>query len=326
MNELVAGGQDGMSALSYDAQTRGPFPIPPAERGLQAVVADPWFKVSGEGLQLEGASFDREGNLLFVEVFGGRIFRLTPRCELSTVVGENALGSAGLAIHRDGRIFVAGLGNRTNAGSIAVVNPDGSQLKMIVPPEAGYVPDDLVFDLHGGFYFTDIRGSSTELLGGVFYVSPGSHTVSPVLRNLAMPNGVALGPDGDTLWVTEFSRGCLHRIGLADATTVPPFGSTVPYYFSGPAPDSMRADSDGNLYVAMYGQGRVLVFNRNGIPIGQILIPGREEGRNLYSTSMALRPGTREVYIVSNDGNGGGGATIYRALGFAAALPLYSHK
>jgi lactonase len=36
----------------------------------------------------------------------------------------------------------------------------------------------------------------------------------------------------------------------------------------------MRADADGNLYVAIYGQGRVLVFNKNGLPIGQILLPG----------------------------------------------------
>ena len=33
-------------ALVYDAQTRGPVPIPPSERGLQTVVAEPWFKVS----------------------------------------------------------------------------------------------------------------------------------------------------------------------------------------------------------------------------------------------------------------------------------------
>jgi sugar lactone lactonase YvrE len=28
----------------------------------------------------------------------------------------------------------------------------------------------------------------------------------------------------------------------------------------------MRADSDGNLYVAMYGQGRVLVFKKKRHP------------------------------------------------------------
>jgi lactonase len=199
-------------------------------------------------------------------------------------------------------------------------------MRAIIPPEAGYMPNDLVFDARGGFYFTDFRGASTDPKGGVYYVSPTSGRSRPVLPRLAMANGVALGPDGKELWATEFSRNLLHRVELADATTATPFGTAVAYHFTGPAPDSMRADADGNLYVAMYGQGRVLAFNRNGIPIGQVLLPGREEGRNLRSTSMAIRPGTDDLYVVTNDGTGGQGATIFRARAFAKALPLYSHQ
>ena len=183
-----------------------------------------------------------------------------------------------------------------------------------------------MFDARGGFYFTDFRGASTDPKGSVYYVSPDSGTITPVLPRLAMANGVALSPDGKKLWATEFSRNLLHRVELADATTIAPFGTAVAYHFTGPAPDSMRADADGNLYVAMYGQGRVLAFNRNGIPIGQVLLPGREEGRNLRSTSMAIRPGTDDLYVVTNDGTGGQGATIFRARAFAKALPLYSHQ
>jgi lactonase len=141
-----------------------------------------------------------------------------------------------------------------------------------------------------------------------------------------MANGIALSPTGKDLWVTEFSRNLLHRVELADATTIAPIGTAITYHFIGPAPDSMRADSDGNLYVAMYGQGRVLVFNRNGIPIGQILLPGRDEGHNLKSTSMAIKPETNDLYIVTSDGNGGQGATIFHAKVFAKALQLYSHR
>ena len=99
-------------------------------------------------------------------------------------------------------------------------------------------------------------------------------------------------------------RNLLHRVELAAPITITPIGSAIPYHFVGPAPDSMRADRDGNVYVAMYGQARVLVFNKNGIPIGQVLLPGREEGHNLQSTSMAMKPGTNDLYIVTNDGDG----------------------
>ena len=135
-----------------------------------------------------------------------------------------------------------------------------------------------------------------------------------------MANGVARSPDGKQLWATEFGRNLLHRIELADATTITPLGSAIAYQFTGPAPDSMRADADGNVYVAVYGQGRVLAFNPNGIPIGQVLLPGREQGHNLQSTSMAIRPRTNDLYIVTNDGNGGQGATIFHTTAFAQGI------
>ena len=313
-------------ALAYDSQTRGPVPIPASERSLQTVVAEPWFKVSDEGIVLEGPCFDRNDSLLFSDVSGGRVLRLTPDKRLSTVFSEKGLGPGGLAIHKDGRIFIAAVGDLKRPGSIIAVKPDGSGRQTIISPKASYVPNDLVFDSRGGFYFTDFRGISTDPQGGVYYVSPEFKTITPVLPHLAMANGIALSPSGGQLWTTEFSRNLLHRVELEGPTKIAPIGTAIPYHFIGPAPDSMRADSDGNLYVAMYGQGRVLVFNRNGIPIGQVLLPGRDEGHNLESTSMAIKPGTNDLYIVTNDRNGGQGATIFHAKVFAKALPLYSHQ
>ncbi len=57
-----------------------------------------------------------------------------------------------------------------------------------------------------------------------------------------------------------------------------------------------------------------------------MLLPGREEGHNLRSTSMAIWPGADDLYIVTSDGNGGQGAAIFRARAFAEALPLHSHR
>ncbi len=316
----------GVRALAYDAQTRGPVPIPPSERGLQTVVAETWFKVSHEGIVLEGAAFERNGNLLFCDVSGRRVLRLTQDKRLSTVVLLNDFSPGGIAIHNDRRIFIAAMNIPKGTGLIAAVQPDGTGMQTIVPATAGYMPNDLVFDAHGGFYFSDFRGISTEPKGGAYYVSPDFKTITPVLPHLAMANGIALSPDGKELWVTEFARNLLHRVVLASPTAIAPVGTAIPYHFIGPAPDSMRADSDGNLYVAIYSQGRVLVFNKNGIPIGQILLPGRDAGHNLQSTSMAIRPGTNDLYIVTSDDNGEQGATIFHAKVFATALQLYSHK
>ncbi|WP_428601985.1 SMP-30/gluconolactonase/LRE family protein [Pseudomonas sp.] len=318
--------QAGVAGLAYDEHSRSAMPIPPSERALRAAVAEPWFKVSDEGLILEGAIFDHSGNLLFCDVTGGRVVRLSPDRQLSTVVTLDGLSPGGLAFHKDGRLFIAALSGTFDSGAILAVDADGSGLRTIVPPEAGYLPNDLVFDAQGGFYFTDFKGTATEPEGGVYYVSADFSTITSVLPKLAMANGVALSPDGKSLWATEFGRNLLHRIHLADATTIAPIGSAIAYRFVGPAPDSMRVDADGNLYVAIYGQGRVLAFNRNGIPIGQVLLPGRDDGHNLASTSLAIDPERNDLYAVSNDGDGGQGAAVFCAKVFSKGLPPASSR
>lgn len=322
MGSPAAASRPGLAAgLAYDSQTQGPVPIPPAERFLQTTAAEPWFNVSPERHILEGALFDRNGNLLFCDVTGRRVLRLTQDKRLSTVVSLENFSPGGLAFHKDGRLFIAALDLEKGRGTIVAVNSDGSGMRTILPAAAGYLPNDLVFDIRGGFYFTDFKGTATEPAGGVYYVSPDYKTITPVLRGLAMANGVALSPDGHVLWTTEFGRNLLHRNELAGATNIAVIGSAVPYHFTGPAPDSMRTDADGNVYVAMYGQGRVMIFNRNGIPIGQVLLPGREQGRNLLSTSVSIRPGANDLYAVTSDGTGTQGAMIFHAKVFGRGLP-----
>jgi lactonase len=318
--------QHAVAGLTYDASTRAAVPIPPSERALQTAKAKPWFKVSEQGLTLEGAIVDLNGNLLFCDGTGRRVLRLTPDKQLSTVATLDKLSPGGLAFHPDGRLFIAALDVPNRRGAVFAVNMDGSSLQTIISADAGYMPNDLVFDTAGGFYFSDFKGTATEPTGGVYYTAPDLKSIKSVLPNMAMANGLALSPDGKSLWATEFGRSLLHRIELANATTIAPIDSGVVYHFVGHGPDSMRADADGNVYVAIHGQGRVLVFNRRGLPIGQILLPNRDNAHNLASASLAIRPDRNDLFIVASDGDSGEGAKIFHSKAFTRGLPPISTR
>jgi lactonase len=195
------------STLDYEEATRGFSPIPDADRNLPTAVARPYFKVSDDDIALEGAAFDHLGNLLFLDIYGGRVLRLSPDRKLEVVFTEKGLNPAGIAIHKDHRIFLAAVGPRDrrdhSSGSVIAIDPDGRNRTVIVPPEDGYAIDDMVFDSHGGFYFTDLRGTTTDPTGGVYYVTPDFSKITAVIPKMSRANGVALSPDGKLLWATE---------------------------------------------------------------------------------------------------------------------------
>lgn len=317
-------------SLLYTRNVKSEVPILAHEQGIQTITAEPWLEISDKGLQLEGLCFDRNGDLILCEVFGGTIFHVAlPDKKITRILNSHKENPAAVKIHKDGRLFVCYLGDFDSSGGIYAVDANGNKIQEIVSDiETEYCVDDLVFDSKGGFYFTDFRGYSTNPKGGVYYVSPDFQSITPVLQNLAVANGVALSTDEKTLWVTETNANRLHRIDLLeDGVTIAPFGASIPYHFTGhEGPDSCCIDSDDNLYVAMYGQGRVLVFNKRGYPIGQVLIPGRDSGHMLRSTHPAFIPGTDQLIICSNDIENDGGSWIYTVKGFAKGHHSYQFQ
>ena len=102
------------------------------------------------GSFLEGPSFDRDGNLYVVDLAWGRIFRIDPKGVFDVVLEYDGEPN-GLAIHKDGRIFVAdhkyGILRLEGGKAIPVVSRYHQQTFKGV--------NDLTFDYEGNLYFTD---------------------------------------------------------------------------------------------------------------------------------------------------------------------------
>lgn len=303
---------------------KSPVPIPPELVNLPTIEAEPWFQIDpGSNALLEGPSFDRKGNLFVTCCSLGLVFKITPQKQLSTIFDDKKVIVDGSAFHRDGRLFIVCI-----TGQLLIMNTDNNQATFVYPEYQGknLAMNDLVFDSKGNIYVTDFKGTVMEPTGGVFRLSPDGTTVQPVLLHLASPNGVSLSPEGNVLWIGESTRNAVLRIALLeDGVTVHPVaGVNYPFYSTGnPGPDSNKVDKEGNLYQCIMGQGRIVVLNPNGIPVANVIVPGRDEGKNLKTSNLAFKPGTDEGYITSS---GKDGAWIFKFKALAEALTLFSHQ
>lgn len=231
------------------------------------------------------------------------------------------MSPSALKVHPDGRLFVTSAAS-DHGCSVIVLDPEDGHILKEIANLSGHMFDDLIFDKKGGFYLSDLGGTLDNPNAGIFYVSPDEKTVTPsVKKGLIASNGIGLDPEGKNLWVTEYGTGRLHHLGLSeDGRSIVPSLSNIPYYFTGmEGPDSLTIDRDGNVYVSMCGQGRFLIFNRNGFPIGQILLPGREKGDMLKSTHIIIRPHTNEAYMCSSNLKTGK-AAIFKAKVYSSAI------
>lgn len=296
-----------MESLSYRKEDHY-FPIPENEKKLPTIAAEHFLDVPMDDVQpgnniLEGLCFDRAGNLYFCNTPMGRLYFVDMKTKKLVLFKQlDGMAPSAIKIHKNGDLYVT-IAAGTEGSHVLVISPDGEIKEKILMPEGHYI-DDMVFDSKGGFYLSDLGGSLADKTAGIFYMEPDHKTLHTVVRNgMIATNGIALTPDEKHLWVTEYGTGLLHWFGLTDdGLSVSPFYSYQPYHFTGlEGPDSICIDEDGNLNVSMCGQGRFLIFNKNSIPIGDIMIPGREEGHMLKSTHIAIAPGTNTAYMCTAD-------------------------
>ena len=185
----------------------------------------------------EGPIAMPDGSVVLVEMFGPRLTRVLPDGSKETIA-EIPGGPNGAALGPDGLFYVCNNGGRfTETDMEGLMFPGGlTKEKYIggriqtVDPATGTVtdlytecdghpllaPNDLVFDAHGGFYFTDHGLVDDE--ERVAPARPASTTPRPTARASTRsssrrddPNGIGLSPDGIQLYWAETWRGRLQQ-------------------------------------------------------------------------------------------------------------------
>jgi gluconolactonase len=151
-------------------------------------------------------------------------------------------------------------------------------------------PNDVVVKSDGSIWFTDptfgILGdyegnrAEPELPASVYRLDPATGRATVLEDSVPGPNGLAFSPDEKTLYLVA-SRADPREIVAYDVQEGGRISNRRMLINAGPGgtPDGFRLDEDGNLWCG-WGMGApeldgVMVFNKEGVPIGRIQLPER---------------------------------------------------
>lgn len=245
-----------------------------------------------EGLAFpEGPIAMADGSVILTEIEGGVLSRINPEGR-RTVVADVGGGPNGAAIGPDGAIWVTNNGGSFEFQKVGDLNipgptPASHQGGMIqrVDPATGKVetvydacegrrligPNDLVFDAHGGFWFTDHGCGTPEgrKFGALYYAQADGSKIVRARDHLISPNGVGLSPDGQVVYMADTQTGRLWAFDIAaPGELAPPQGfvpgrviCTLPgYQFL----DSLAVEAGGKVCVATIFNGGITAFDPDG--------------------------------------------------------------
>ena len=272
-------------------------------------------------------------NMYFSQDFKGdpsksTLVEMDPNGSYRNVI-ENKMQTNGLLTAPDHSLIICDMfGHR-----IIQMDTKGKILKTLVDSYEGKPidgPNDLVMDAKGGLYFSDpqFTGDAVKNQPGrtVYYLNAqGKLTRLLPPNDFAMPNGLALSPDGKTLYidntydnekfwnVNSGKDNFVWAYDVQEDGTIANGRKFAELYLTedvlerqgkSSGADGMKVDEKGNVYVCTYAG--LQIFNAKGAFIGILNLPtypvncafGGSDGQTLYITSY------NKIYSIHTNAKG----------------------
>ncbi len=261
-----------------------------------------------------------DGSFLVVEIERGTLTRVAADGGREVVATPGG-GPNGAAIGPDGKCYLCNNGGFEwheddeglrpvlqakdySGGRIERVDLHTGEVEVLYTHAGGIAlkgPNDMVFDSHGGLWFTDLGKVRVhdQDRGRVFYAKTDGSECREVIYPMVMPNGIGLSADETRLYVAETEPCRLWEFEITAPGEVrkepwpSPHGGRL---VAGPGGyqrfDSLALDADGNVCVATLINGGITVISPDGARVEHIPMPDR------YTTNICFGgPELRTAFI-----------------------------
>ena len=242
----------------------------------------------------------RDGGVYYAEMGSDRVL-FSDGARTLPLWSARGCGPTSIANYRSGFVVLC-----HRAGALAVISRTGETRAVILEDVNGrrfVTPNASTTDARGGVYFSSSGdfapgGSRT---GAVLYLDDDGR-LRRVAEAIHYSNGVALSPDGGTLYVSEhLSRNVLAYAVAPDGSlsgrrvhfSLDDLVGADPSRRWDVGPDGLAVDDRGNLYVAEYGAGRLLIVSPD------IELVATVEVSEKYVTAPALSPDGATLFVTA---------------------------
>jgi gluconolactonase len=224
----------------------------------------------------EGPVWWKEGGyLLFSDIHNSKRMKYTPGQGV-TLFSEPTNRANGLTRDLQGRLLACEHDTRR----VTRIELDGSLTVLANSFQGRRLnrPNDVVVKSDGAIYFTDPWTAPNPqeqwdlTFAGVYRLTPDVGTLTLLVNDFILPNGLAFSPDESVLYINDSRRGHIRAFDMLPNGTLARQTDRVFADLRGSepgVPDGMKVDTAGNVYCG--GSGGIWILDPQGKKLGRIV-------------------------------------------------------